>query len=81
MSMGISTFPVDAEEKKMLIERADQALYYAKEHGRNRICLFRDIKDQIHDELHDEMQDELPDESPNKSTADGLENKPQGDRA
>jgi diguanylate cyclase (GGDEF)-like protein len=77
MSMGISTFPVDAEEKKMLIERADQALYYAKEHGRNRICLFRDIKDQIHDEL----QDESPSESPDESIADVLENKPQGDRA
>jgi diguanylate cyclase (GGDEF)-like protein len=50
ISLGISTFPADATEKKMLIERADQALYYAKEHGRNRICLFRDIRDEITEE-------------------------------
>lgn len=37
VSMGISTFPNDGEEKKILIELADQALYAAKQAGRNRV--------------------------------------------
>lgn len=36
VSMGISTFPHNAEWKEELIEKADQALYISKELGRNR---------------------------------------------
>lgn len=36
ISMGISTFPHNAEWKEELIEKADQALYISKELGRNR---------------------------------------------
>lgn len=39
ISIGISTYPADAHETKSLIEKADQALYLAKQAGRNRICL------------------------------------------
>lgn len=41
ISIGISTYPGDAHETKSLIERADQALYMAKQSGRNRICLYQ----------------------------------------
>jgi two-component system, cell cycle response regulator len=35
LSMGIAAFPADGAERLELIEKADQALYYCKEHGRN----------------------------------------------
>jgi two-component system, cell cycle response regulator len=35
ISMGIAEFPADGAHRLELIEKADQALYYCKEHGRN----------------------------------------------
>ncbi|MBI2897139.1 MAG: diguanylate cyclase [Deltaproteobacteria bacterium] len=35
-SLGMATYPLDAEEKADLVSRADQALYQAKRGGRNR---------------------------------------------
>ncbi|MFH1777435.1 MAG: diguanylate cyclase [Candidatus Omnitrophota bacterium] len=40
LSIGISTYPVDAKEKDRLIEKADKALYHAKSTGKDRICLY-----------------------------------------
>ena len=37
-SLGVASFPDDAKDSKGLIEMADQALYRAKEQGRNRAC-------------------------------------------
>ncbi|MEW5822087.1 MAG: diguanylate cyclase [Cyanobacteriota bacterium] len=37
VSIGISEFPANASSPPELIEVADQGLYYAKEHGKNRI--------------------------------------------
>lgn len=37
VSMGVATYPDDSEEKAQLIELADQALYTAKQQGRNRV--------------------------------------------
>lgn len=43
LSLGIATYPQDGREKEVLIERADQALYAAKEGGRNRTVLYSEI--------------------------------------
>lgn len=40
MSIGIATFPDDAENKDELISRSDLALYEAKRSGKNRTCLY-----------------------------------------
>jgi len=37
ISMGIAEYPRDGRERLELIERSDQALYWCKEHGRNRV--------------------------------------------
>ena len=37
ISLGVSTFPDNAQTPQDLIERADKGLYYAKEHGRNQV--------------------------------------------
>lgn len=37
ISLGVSTFPQDGDTAQKIIEHADKALYYAKEHGRNQV--------------------------------------------
>lgn len=40
ISIGIATFPDDARNIQMLIDRADRALYISKQSGRNRVCVY-----------------------------------------
>jgi diguanylate cyclase (GGDEF)-like protein len=40
VSIGISSFPEDTKTREELIIMADQALYYAKNAGRNRVCSY-----------------------------------------
>jgi diguanylate cyclase (GGDEF)-like protein len=40
ISIGISTFPEDANDTAQLIDKADKALYKAKLEGRNRVCVY-----------------------------------------
>ena len=40
ISMGIALWPSDHEETSEIIELADQALYYSKKNGRNRVTTF-----------------------------------------
>jgi diguanylate cyclase (GGDEF)-like protein len=40
ISIGLATYPDDADSIKTLIGMADSALYEAKEKGRNRVCRF-----------------------------------------
>lgn len=44
VSLGISTFPEDAVEKNVLIKLADEALYAAKEAGRNNVQIYGLLK-------------------------------------
>ncbi len=45
VSIGVASYYRGCEKKETLIAQADQALYHAKHAGRNRVCLYQDIKD------------------------------------
>lgn len=49
ISAGVATYPSDAEDDLQLIDRADEALYRAKEGGRNRVVVFgaEDAKQEV----------------------------------
>jgi two-component system cell cycle response regulator len=38
LSMGVASYPSHAHTRENLVERADAALYMAKENGRNKVC-------------------------------------------
>ncbi len=44
VSIGIATFPDDAQDWYTLVNNADRALYHAKSAGRNNVCAFSAIK-------------------------------------
>lgn len=43
VSIGITIYPNDAENYDELYEKADRALYFVKEHGKNGYCLYSDL--------------------------------------
>ncbi len=46
VSLGVSTFPIHAKGETELVKAADAALYYSKEHGRNRVSVASDVMKQ-----------------------------------
>jgi diguanylate cyclase (GGDEF)-like protein len=44
ISGGVASFPLDGQTGEQLILRADRALYWAKENGRNRIATMADVE-------------------------------------
>jgi diguanylate cyclase (GGDEF)-like protein len=42
VSVGVAGFPQDGDSLNSILEKADQALYQAKEKGRNRVCSYHD---------------------------------------
>lgn len=47
ISAGVATYPKDASNELELVDRADRALYFAKERGRNRICVYSPELDEV----------------------------------
>jgi diguanylate cyclase (GGDEF)-like protein/PAS domain S-box-containing protein len=41
ISLGVASFPRDADDQPSLIEASDRALYLAKQSGRNRVCWYQ----------------------------------------
>lgn len=46
-SIGISLFPIDGEQKEMIISRADKAMYMAKKGGSNKYLLFHEHGEEL----------------------------------
>jgi diguanylate cyclase (GGDEF)-like protein len=42
ISLGVACYPTCGRKAAELVERADQALYIAKQSGRDRVCLYRE---------------------------------------
>ena len=47
VSIGISTFPGDSFDRTDLMEKADRALFLAKNEGGKRVSLFQDVSDML----------------------------------
>lgn len=47
ISMGVTEFPTYDMSVQGLIEKADQAMYYSKENGRNRVTKYSDLVNQV----------------------------------
>ena len=45
ISIGVSFYPLDGNSLDKLLKKADIALYYSKENGRNKVTLFHTIKE------------------------------------
>lgn len=43
ISVGVAIYPDDAATQHAILNRADKALYWAKQHGKNRVCLVSEI--------------------------------------
>lgn len=46
ISIGVATFPTDSTDPIELVEMADSALYRSKREGRNRVCAYRDLREE-----------------------------------
>jgi diguanylate cyclase (GGDEF)-like protein len=68
-SLGISTFPVHTKDKEKLVEHADQALYVAKQRGRNRAEVFRGIVEGHASPLRPASRSSRPPPSPRPSSS------------
>ncbi len=58
ISQGISSFPADGTTVNELLEKADQALYVVKQHGRGNFAVYREVADQVQQANPEEQKDE-----------------------
>ncbi|CAH2214400.1 conserved protein of unknown function [Tepidibacter aestuarii] len=47
ISIGMASYPDDSIDAKDLIEKADKAMYFAKQNGRNQCCIYNEKIDEI----------------------------------
>ncbi len=47
ISIGMASYPNDSVDAKDLIEKADKAMYFAKQNGRNQCCIYKEEIDKI----------------------------------
>ncbi|MBI3621240.1 MAG: diguanylate cyclase [Nitrospirae bacterium] len=59
ISVGVATFPADATTRPLLIQAADQALYFAKEAGRNQACAYHQTLKATIEKDHDKVAELL----------------------
>lgn len=63
ISIGIATFPDDADTSEMIIRKADYGLYFAKENGRNMVCRYDDVLKKGREKVPGEIEAILYDSS------------------
>jgi len=61
ISAGVACYPEDATEKEDLIRKADSALYFAKERGRNMVRMYQETIGPVVEELPEELDEILND--------------------
>ncbi|MDO8747441.1 MAG: diguanylate cyclase [Thermodesulfovibrionales bacterium] len=55
VSVGVACYPDDATPKEDLIKKADRALYFAKDRGRNMVCTYQETIAGIIKEIPEEI--------------------------
>ncbi len=58
ISQGISSFPSDGTTANELLEKADQALYVVKQHGRGNFAVYREVAEQVQQTSPEEQKEE-----------------------
>lgn len=58
ISQGISSYPADASNANELLEKADQALYVVKQHGRGDFAVYREVADQVQQSSPEDKKEE-----------------------
>lgn len=45
--VGVSMYPDDAQDVEQLVAKADDAMYYVKQHGKNGYAFYKDVKNMV----------------------------------
>ncbi len=61
ISAGVACYPLDAATSHELIAKADEAMYYSKEHGRNRVASYQQTLAQAIKDIPKEIENVLSD--------------------
>ncbi len=64
-SIGVASYPSDSCDASTLLKHADTAMYYGKQHGRNRCCFYHEVTQpesqhllQLENDLHHALENE-----------------------